>query len=282
MRSVEVADDVGMPRVTPRERITALVERPYFQRFIIAVIVLNAVLLGVQTSAPLAEHYHSLIDALDVAALAVFVVELAMKLYAYRTAFFRDPWNVFDFVIVAIALIPATGPFAVLRALRILRVLRLISAVGSMRRVVGALLGAIPGMLSIVALAALVIFVAGVMGTTLFADASPHYFGDLGRSLFSLFQVMTGESWPDIAEEVMAEQPVAWVFFVIYILISSFAVLNLFIAVVVSEMEEQLREDMRAEEQQQADELAAAHERVLAELAAIRADLAALRNRATG
>src|SRR5690606_42097378 len=107
-------------------------------------------------------------------------------------------------------------------------------------------------------------------------------FGDLGRSLFSLFQVMTGESWPDIAEEVMAEQPVAWVFFVIYILISSFAVLNLFIAVVVSEMEEQLREDMRAEEQQQADERAAAHERGLAELAAIRADRAALRNRATG
>ncbi|MFO7194203.1 MAG: ion transporter, partial [Thermocrispum agreste] len=236
--------------MTPRERVSALVDHPYFQRFIVTVIGINAALLAVQTSASLERHYHDLIAALDTMALAIFVVELALKLYAQRSAFFRDPWNVFDFAIVAIALIPASGPFAVLRALRVLRVLRLVSAVPPLRRVVSAFLRAIPGMVSIIALATLVIFVAGVMGTALFAEASPHYFGDLGRSLFSLFQTMTGESWPDIAEEVMAAQPLAWIFFVVYILVSSFAVLNLFIAVVVNEMEQEVRADIRAEEQQ--------------------------------
>ena len=268
--------------MTPRERVSALVDHPYFQRFIVTVIGINAGLLAVQTSASLERHYHDLIAALDTMALAIFVVELALKLYAQRSAFFRDPWNVFDFAIVAIALIPASGPFAVLRALRVLRVLRLVSAVPPLRRVVSAFLRAIPGMVSIIALATLVIFVAGVMGTALFAEASPHYFGDLGRSLFSLFQTMTGESWPAIAEEVMTAQPLAWIFFVVYILVSSFAVLNLFIAVVVNEMEQEVRADIRAEEQQHADELAADHERISAELAAIRQDLAALRNRLSG
>jgi voltage-gated sodium channel len=184
------------------------------------VIVVNAVTLGLETSPSVLREFGGLLHAADRVMLYVFTVELAMRLYAHGPRFFRDPWNVFDFVIVAISLIPASGPFSVLRALRILRALRLISAVPAMRRVVSGLLAAVPGMASIGALLGLIIYVAAVMATKLFGTISPEYFGDLGTTLFTLFQTMTGEAWPDIARDVMAAAPLAWIFFVIYILIS--------------------------------------------------------------
>ncbi|WP_317496082.1 ion transporter [Haloechinothrix sp. LS1_15] len=204
-----------------RNLIRRFVEHHRFQRFIIAVIVANAITLALETSPTLVAEYGTPLRTLDTIALSIFVVELLFKLGVYRWQFFRDPWNVFDFVIVSIALIPASGPFAVLRTLRILRVLRLVSAVPAMRRVVSGLLAAVPGMASIAALLALIIFVAGVMTTKLFGEISPQHFGHLGRSLFTLFQVMTGEGWPQVARTVMDEAPAAWVFFVIYILVSA-------------------------------------------------------------
>jgi voltage-gated sodium channel len=257
-----------------RERLRAIVDNRRFQQFIITVIVANAITLAMETSSGLVREHGSTLEWLDTVMLTVFVVELVMKLCAYGPSFFRDAWNVFDFVIVAIALVPASGPFAVLRALRVLRVLRLISAVPAMKKVVTGLLAAIPGMASIAALLGLIIFVSGVMATNLFGDVSPRYFGDLGTSLFSLFQTMTGEAWPDIADDVMAEMPAAWIFFVIYILISTFAVLNLFIAVVVSAMEDQLREEIHDEEELRAKELAKSHAAIMAELRALRAEVA--------
>jgi voltage-gated sodium channel len=179
--------------------------------------------------------------------------------------------DVFDLLVVGIALVPATGPFAVLG---VLRVLRLISVVPSMRKVVSGPLAAVPGMASITALLALIIFVAGVMATKLFGSLSPENFGDLGTSLFTLFQAMTGEAWPDIAKEIMEQAPLAWVFFVVYILVASFAVLNLFIAVVVSGMEDELRDDLRAEEARQNELRAAADREILGEL---RAEVSLLR-----
>ncbi|WP_216210155.1 ion transporter [Amycolatopsis aidingensis] len=263
--------------MTGRERVRKVVESRRFQGFIIAVIIFNAMTLALETSAAILEGYGGLLHTLDYLALTIFVLELLAKFYAYRGSFFRDPWNIFDLVVVGIALVPATGPFAVLRSLRVLRVLRLISVVPSMRRVVSGLLAAVPGMASIAALLALIIFVAGVMATKLFGGIAPANFGDLGTSLFTLFQVMTGESWPDIASAVMSKAPMAWVFFVVYILISSFAVLNLFIAVVVSAMEDQLRDDLRAEEAEYAAEQAQASAQILAELRELRAEVAALR-----
>ncbi|MQA63198.1 MAG: ion transporter [Actinophytocola sp.] len=254
-----------------RERLTRFVEHQRFQQFVIAVIVANGITLAVETSRSIVASHGALLHTLDTIALTIFVVELLLKLIAYDRAFFRDPWNVFDFVIVSFALVPASGPFSVLRALRVLRVLRLISAVPAMRRVVSGLLAAMPGMGSIVALLALIVFVAGVMATKLFGEIAPEYFGSLATSLFSLFQVMTGEAWPDMAKTVMAEAPMAWIFFVVYILISSFAVLNLFIAVVVSAMEDQLRDDMRAEENEHAAALARTQAEILAELRTLQA-----------
>jgi len=263
--------------VFARERVRALVEHKRFQQFIIAIIVLNAVTLGLETSHAVTDAVGGALHVADRAMLVIFVVELLGRFYAYRWRFFRDSWNVFDLIIVAIALVPATGPFSVLRAMRVLRVLRLISAVPAMRKVVSGLLAAVPGMASIGALLGLIIYVAGVMATKLFGTIDPVNFGDLGSTLFTLFQTMTGEGWPDLARNIMAEAPAAWIFFVIYILISSFAVLNLFIAVIVSGMESEVTSEMAEAEQQHADEAADADRQILDELRLLRAEVAGLR-----
>lgn len=262
-----------------RQRVRSLVDAAWFQRAIIAIIVLNAITLGLETSSAFVDRFGAILAVLDRAMLGIFVVELLLRLFAYRAAFFRDPWSVFDFVIVGIAVLPNSGAFSVLRAMRVLRVLRLISTVPSMRRVVGALLAALPGMGSIAAMLALVLYVAAVMATNLFGTIAPQYFGDLGTSLFTLFQTMTGEAWPDIARSVMVEAPYAWIFFVVFILVSTFSVLNLFIAVVVNAMQEQVADEMRAEEDLHA--AAASNERavLLDELRAVRREVADLRER---
>jgi voltage-gated sodium channel len=239
--------------------------------------VLNAATLGLETSTHMTDNYGGLLHVADRVMLGIFVVELTLRLYAAGGRFFTESWNVFDFVIVTISLLPATGPFSVLRALRVLRVLRLISAVPAMRRVVSGLLAAVPGMASIGMLLALIIYVAAVMGTKLFSHISPEYFGDLGTTLFTLFQTMTGEAWPDIARGVMAEAPLAWIFFVIYILVSSFAVLNLFIAVIVSSMDKQVSDDLVRSEDQHAADQAASGKVIIEELRALRDEVAMLR-----
>lgn len=255
----------------------AVVENKTFQRFVIVLIVFNAITLGLETSARMMASYGGLLHVLDRATLAVFVLELLLRFYGYGWRFFRDPWSIFDLLVIGIALIPAAGPLSVLRTLRVLRVLRLVSAVPSMRRVVSGLLAAVPGMASVASLLALVIFVAGVMATKLFGAIAPAYFGDLGTSLFTLFQIMTGEAWPDVAHQVMAAAPMAWVFFVVYILVSSFAVLNLFIAVVVSGMEDSVTADLAEAEERNAEAQARADTQILEEVRALRAEIAALR-----
>ncbi|WP_307845502.1 ion transporter [Planomonospora sp. ID67723] len=247
----------------------SILESRFFQRALITVIVLNTATIGAETSAVLTDHIGGILHTVDRVTLAVFVVELGARAYAYRGAFLKDPWNHFDAVIVAGALIPASGPVSVLRALRILRALRLVSAVPSMRKVVTALLAAIPGMASIIGLLVLVMYVSAVLATELFGQAAPAYFAELPVSLFTLFQMMTGDAWSDITRTVMAEHPWAWVFFIGYILVSTFVVLNLFIAVVVNAMDEQ---STSSEEERTDEQLAT----VLAELARLHAKIDAI------
>jgi voltage-gated sodium channel len=226
------------PSSDRRQRVRTWVEQPRVQNFIIALIVLNAALLGLETSASAMAAIGGLIVLLDRAILGVFVVEIVLRLYAHRAAFWRDPWSVFDFTVVAIALVPATGPLAVLRSLRVLRVLRLLTMVPSMRRVVGALLAAIPGLGSIALVLLIVYYVFAVIATMLFAATHPEWFGDLGRSLYTLFQIMTLESWSmGIARPVMENFPYAWAFFIPFILVATFTMLNLFIAIIVNAMQ---------------------------------------------
>ncbi len=221
-----------------RARLGAWIESRPIQRVIIAVIVANAIVLGLETSQSLMGAYGPVLRALDGAMLAVFVVELAIKLFAFGGRFFRVGWNVFDLVVVVIALVPASGPLAVLRALRVLRVLRLVSAVPRLRFVVEALLSAVPGIAAIAGLMALLYYVFAVIATGLFGADFPDWFGTLGQSLYSLFQIMTLESWSmGIVRPVMEVHPWAWAFFVPFILIATFTMLNLFIAIIVNTMQ---------------------------------------------
>ena len=227
-----------LPFSDRRQQVRAWIEQPRVQNAIIGLILVNAALLGLETSPAVMAAAGDLILGLDRAILAVFVAEIALRLYAHRAAFWRDPWSVFDFAVVAIALVPATGPLAVLRALRVLRVLRLLTMVPSMRRVVGALLAAIPGLGSIAMVLLIIYYVFAVIATKLFAAAHPEWFGDLGRSLYTLFQVMTLESWSmGIARPVMEKFPYAWIFFILFILVATFTMLNLFIALIVNAMQ---------------------------------------------
>jgi voltage-gated sodium channel len=253
-------------QVPAQQRVRDILDSRLVQRAIIVVIVINSVTMGCETSTALMAQTGSLLHVIDRIALVLFSAEIAARLYAYRGAFFADPWNWFDTIVVAVAVVPATGPASVLRALRILRALRLVSAIPSMRRVVGALLAAVPGMGSIIGLLTLMIYIAAVIATRLFGDILPERFADLPSSLFTLFQIMTGDDWGNVAQEVMQQKPWAWVFFIAYILMSTFVALNLFIAVVVNAMDD--AEASPAETRMQA-ELEAMH----TELATVNAKL---------
>ncbi|MDT8409571.1 MAG: ion transporter [Wenzhouxiangellaceae bacterium] len=218
-----------------RERLGAWIESRGPRNFIIGLILVNAVIMGLETSPEVMARVGGFLLAANQFILGVFVVEILIKLLAFGPRFFRSGWNVFDFLIVGIALVPSSGPLEILRALRILRVLRLLSQVERLRNIIESLMRALPGMGWTAALLLLVFYIFAVMGTMMFGDAFPEYWGGLGRSFFSLFQIMTLESWSSgIARPMLEEIPLAWLYFVPFILVSSFMVLNLFIAIIVS------------------------------------------------
>lgn len=224
---------------TWRVNLARWVESAGVQRFVIGTILLNALILGLETDAALMRELGSVLILLDNLCLLVFVLELALKLAAYRGWFWRSGWNWFDFLVVAVALVPGAGPWAVLRSLRILRVLRLLTVVPQLRKVVAAFVHSIPGLSGVILVMAIFFYTMGVLATNLFGAAFPQWFGTLGASLFSLFQVMTLESWSmGIVRPVMEEIPWAWAFFIPFIVIATFTILNLFIGIIVSTMQE--------------------------------------------
>lgn len=268
-----------------RGRAARLVTSAPFQRAVVALILLNAVTLSLETSASVMAAWGGALHALDDAFLWVFTAELALRIYAFRGRFFRDPWGVFDLLVVGIAWVPATDAFSVLRALRVLRVLRLISVIPSLRHVVEAMLAALPGLGSILLLMALIFYVFAVMATKLYAEILPEKFGTLGDSLFTLFQLMTMEGWvDDIVKPAMEHQPWAWLFFLPFIVVSTFVVLNLFIGVIVESIQalraERESADARAAQAAVDAGAAEAHEdarALLREIRALREEVAALR-----
>jgi voltage-gated sodium channel len=254
-------------------QLARILKDPRTEHVVLGLIIFNAITLGLETSGTIVGQYGDLLYALDRAVLTVFVVELVARMVVFRAAFFRDPWSLFDLFVVGIALVPVTGSLSVLRALRILRVLRLVTAVPSLRRVVGGLITALPGMGSILLLLLLIFYVFSVMAAKLFGSSHPELFGDLGTAAYTLFQVMTFDDWSaGIVKPLLAEHPYAAVFFIVFILLSTFMVLNLFIGVVVSALDEETARDAP-----KLTHPAGSEERVLAELAALRADIAALR-----
>ncbi|WP_108786681.1 ion transporter [Erythrobacter sp. Alg231-14] len=254
--------------MTLQNRAKALVESSGFERFIISVIVINAIGLGVETSPGAMAVVGGVVSWLDTVALTIFVIELAIKLFAYRLAFFKSGWNIFDLIIVGSAFAPSGAQFSVLRALRILRALRLVSVVPSMRKVIVGLFSAIPSIATVIIMLLLLFYISAVMATRLFGEAFPEWFGNLGASLYSLFQIMTLESWSmGIVRPVMEEFPFAWAFFVPFILLTSFIVLNLFIGVIVNAMAEATEDDAHSE-----------REMIIEQLKGLREEVAALRN----
>lgn len=223
-----------------RSRAEELVKSKWFVNGITILILINAVTLGMETSHSVMDRYGHIIHLADHIILSVFVAEILLKIFACGGRFFKSGWNVFDFSIVAISLLPASGPFAVLRTLRVLRVMRLISTVPSLRRVVSALLAAIPGMASVMSILLVIFYVSAVMTTQIFGVVDDprmqDFYGDIGNSMFTLFQVMTLENWDEVAHVTMEFFPWAWAFFVLFIVVASFAVLNLFIGIIVDAM----------------------------------------------
>ena len=225
--------------MTSRQKTAALLDTPWVLNFIVAVIVFNAIILGMETSKTIMASAGGLIAFLDKLCLTIFVIELAAKLFAQGGRFFRNGWNIFDFMIVGVSLIPGNGGLSVLRALRILRVLRVISVVPSLRRVVEGFVTALPGMGSVFLLMGIVFYIGAVMATKLFGSEFPQWFGTLGQSGYTLFQIMTLESWSmGIVRPVMEVYPYAWAFFVPFIMVTTFAVVNLLVGLIVNSMQD--------------------------------------------
>ncbi len=266
------------PRPSIRERVGTWIDSSRVQNTIIALIVLNAVTLGLETSTEAMERFGGLLIALDKAVLGVFVVEIGLKLFAFRWRFFRNAWNVFDFVVVSIALIPASGPLAILRALRILRVLRLVSMVPRLRFVVEALLHSLPGVGSIAMLMLVLFYVSAVIATGLFGHSHPQWFGTIGGSMYTLFQVMTLESWSmGIVRPIMEAYPYAWLFFIPFILVATFTILNLFIAIIVNTMQTMHEASHRREEENIAAAVHKESHQLEEELRAVREELKSIK-----
>lgn len=256
-----------------KARVAMLVRSKGFENFILALIIFNAVLLGLETFPSIAQRYGGFLGFLNDVILAIFVVEIVARIWSCGLRFWRDGWSWFDMTVVAIALIPATGGFEAVRALRAIRLLRLITVVPSLRRVVEGLIRAIPGIGSIVVLLLLLVYVSAIVATRLFGESAPDHFGSLGASAFSLFQIMTLEGWPDIARPLVETHAFAWLFFVIYIMVSSYAVLNLFIGIIVEAMQSEAEARFEA----MGDVVEEEHDIVMRELRGMREELAEIR-----
>ena len=273
-----------------RERVRRLVDSDRFKNAIMTIIIVNAVTLGLSTSHTVMDAVGPLLYLIDGLALTIFVIELLLKLYAYRLRFFNNAWNIFDLCVVTVGLMPSGGGLSALRGLRVIRTLRLLSVVPQMRAVVQALLDALPGMGAVIIMISIVFYVFGVMATLMYGAAFDEWFGTLGRSLYSLFQIMTLESWSmGIVRPVMDTYPSAWAFFVPFIVITSFSVLNLFIGLLVNTMQtaveedtekefDELRQLVRSETDVVADQVKALHE----DIKALRAELSDARGARNG
>ncbi|MEC5424016.1 ion transporter [Virgibacillus sp. C22-A2] len=225
-----------------RKKCAQISEHSLFLNVIIGLILINAIIVGLETYSYFSENYAGWIYIADKALLWIFTAEIIIRLLGSKSigSFFKDPWSVFDFIIVISGHVLVGAYYVtVLRILRVLRVLRAISVIPSLRKIVNALLLTIPSMGTILLLLSIFFYIYGVIGTMLFKDIAPEYFGTLHDSLLTLFQVVTLESWASgVARPILAQDPTSWWFFITFILIGTFVIFNLLIGVIVNNMEE--------------------------------------------
>ena len=214
--------------------------------FIIGVIVANGVLLGLETSPRLVEKYGELMHWGNQVALGIFIVEAALKLLAHfprSHRYFLDGWNVFDFLVIVFALVPATGQFAmVARLARLLRIVRLVSAIQDLRLIVAALVRSIPSVVHVILLMSIVVYIYAIMGYHLFHEHDPDNWRSLGVSLLTLFNIITLEGWTEVMNTAMERHPLAWIYFVSFVVLGTFVVINMFIAIIINNLDEAKRE----------------------------------------
>lgn len=231
-----------------------------FERFIVAVIIINAIVLGMETSPSLVSGYGTALTVIDQGCLAIFTIEILLKIFCLKGDYVKNPWNIFDFIIVSISLISVTGGLSVLRSLRVLRVLLLVSTLKRLRILVRALVISLPNIASITLLLLLIYYVSAVIATKIFGQAFPQWFGNLGESFFTLFQLMTLESWAmGIVRPVCEHFPYATLFFIPFVLLSAFIIMNLFIAIIINATTESREQEIKKLRQEEMEAEQAAH-----------------------
>lgn len=246
-----------MPMNQLSQSVGRLVNAPAFEYSIIALILINAALLGMGTSPRLVAEYGNLINLGYQIVLGVFIVEALLKMIALAPRsdrYFREGWNVFDFLIIVFSLIPATGQFATIaRLARLLRVLRLISTIKQLRLIVEALMRSIPAVGHVMILMSVVLYIYAIIGYQLFNQHDPEHWGNLGISALTLFRVLTLESWTEIMYTAMLLHPLAWLYFLSFVVVGTFVVINLFIAIIINNLDETKLERMREQPISQAE-----------------------------
>ncbi len=225
-----------------QQRLATLVNTPLFERSIIALILLNALILGLETSTTLVAKYGNWFELGHHLILAAFIIEAALKISAVAPRlklYFGDAWNLFDFSVIVLSLLPTTGELAMIaRLARLLRVLRLISALPELRLIVATLMRTIPSMGNIMLLMSIIFYIYAIAGYHLFHITDPQHWGTLGLSLLTLFRIVTLEDWTDVMYTAMETQPYAWLYFVSFVIMGTFVIINLFIAVVLNNLDE--------------------------------------------
>ena len=218
-------------------KIKNIIESSLFTKFIIYLIVLNGISMGLETSKTFMSSFETYAILFNQIVIFIFTIEIILRIYVNKSSFFKDPWSLFDFFVVAISLVPTNAGFEILRVLRVLRLFRLVTAVPQMKKIVSALVSVIPGMLSVIALMTLFFYISAIMSTQLFSQSFPQWFGTLGESFYTLFQIMTLESWSmGIVRPIMDIYPYAWMFFVPFIFVVTFVMINLVVAIIVDAM----------------------------------------------
>jgi voltage-gated sodium channel len=239
-----------------------------FQTFIFGVIVLNAITLGLGTY-DFGSGVDSALTVLDEVFLGIFVVELAIRIAAFGRRpqdFFKQGWNVFDFVVIALAFAPGVREnVTLLRLARLLRVVRLVSVMPDLRVLLRAMARSLPPITSLFLLTILLMYIYGMVGWILFHEEDPEQWGNIGQSLLSLFQILTLENWPEYLERGQEIYPASWIYFVSYVLIASFLVINILIAILINSMEEVHDIEREEERRRRGEDLAEAGDGTVAE-----------------
>ncbi len=235
-----------------KNKLQNFIENKFVTNFILAVIIFNSIVLGLLTYPQICNKFGTFLHNSCTVCVIIFTIEIFIKLYVYGKNFFKDGWNNFDFILVAMSWIPTGGAFSSFRAFRVLRALRalrLVTRLNRLKIIVQAIIESIPNVGWASLLLLLIFYIFSIMGTTMFAEAFPEFFGSIGKSMYSLFQIMTLESWSmGIARPVIAVFPAAWIYFISFILSSSFIVMNVIVGVVVNAIGE-LSENARKEQE---------------------------------